>query len=184
MFGNPLILVVFFGIFHLIGGLAVGKGIRERAAEGKSGSELMLWGAVIGITPILFDWFFLIREGELIWGAVGPALFIAAAIFGRVVLNGDLSRRNEKSIASVLMGGAAFSLGLLLTPYMIQQAQTRENLGAADYVCGGAIPLMFILIGASFVWNGLSAIMKNMPFDELIAERQKKAGMEPEDEEE
>jgi hypothetical protein len=163
--------------------LALGKGIRERTAEGKSGSELIMWGGIMGVTPILFDWFFLIREGMIIWGLVGPALLIAAVIFGWVVWNGDLSRRNEKSIAAILMGGTAFSLGLILAPYLIQQAQTRDDIDIVDYVCSGAIPLMFIVIGASFVWNGSSAILKHMTFDELIAERQKETGVEPEEEE-
>lgn len=183
VFGNPIILVLFFGIFHLTGGLAVGKGIRERGSDKKAGGQLIAWGAIMGVTPTLFDWFFLIREGELVWGLIGPGLFIMAGILGWVFLNGELSRRNEKSIGAVLMGGTALILGLLLTPYLIQQAQIREGIGLVDYVCGGAIPLMFIFIGASFAWNGVTALRKNMSFDELIAERRKEFRMDSEDRE-
>lgn len=182
VFGNPIILVLFFGIFHLTGGLAVGKGIRERRSDNKAGSQLIAWGAVMGATPTLFDWLFLVREGEIVWGFIGPGLFIVAGILGWAFLNGELSRRNEKSIGAVLMGGSALMLGLLLTPYLIQQAQTRGDIGLVDYVCGGAIPLMFILIGASFTLNGITALRRNMSFDELIAERQIKTGSDPKEE--
>jgi hypothetical protein len=62
----------------------------------------------------------------------------------------------------------------MITPYLIQQAQTRENLGLVDYLCGGLIPVFFILIGGSFAWTGLSAIRKRRTFDEHAAERELK----------
>lgn len=178
-FGNPLILALFFGIFHFFGGLAVGKGLRERTSDKKVGSQLIAWGMLMGATPTLFDWFFLIRLGAVIWGFVGPAIFIAAVILGVLILKGRLTRRNEKSLGAVLMGGSALMLGLLLTPYLIEKAQVRKDIGFTDYVCGGAIPLMFIFIGASFAWNGISALRKNMSFDEFLAERQIETGEKP-----
>lgn len=171
-FGNPLVLVIFFGIFHLIGGLALGKGIRERFGEADTGNQLIVWGFLMGAAPILFDWFFLIRAGMVQPGLIGPVLFVIAAIVGGIFFNGELSRRNEKSIAAVLMGGTSLMLGLLLTPYLIQQAQTRDNLGLVDYLCGGLIPVLFIFVGTSFAWTGLSAILKRRSFDEHIAERE------------
>ena len=63
-------------------------------------------------------------------------------------------------------------LGLTLTPYLIQQAQTRENLGLVDYLCGGLIPVFFIFIGGSFARTGFSAIQKRRTFDEHVAERE------------
>jgi len=171
-FVDPLIPVVFFGIFHVSGGLAFGKGIRERFGETGSGNQLIAWGFLMGATPILFDWFFLIRVGMVQPGLIGPVLFIISTIVGGIFFKGKLSRRNEKSIAAVLMGGTSLLLGLMLTPYLIQQAQTRENLGLFDYLCGGSIPILFVFIGASFAWTGLSAILKRRSFDEHIAERE------------
>lgn len=171
-FGNPYFLVVFFGIFHVIGGLAFGKGVRERISDGKAGSQLIVWGLLMGGSPILFDWFFLIRVGELVPGLMGPILFIAAAIAGGMFFTGELSRKNEKSIAAILMGGTSLMLGLMITPYLIRQAQTHENLGLVDYVCGGLIPVFFIFIGGSFAWTGFSAIRKRLTFDEHVAERE------------
>lgn len=170
--GNPLILVVFFGIFHVIGGLGLGKGIRERITDPKAGNQLIAWGLIMGALPIVFDWFFLIRVGHFISGLVGPTLFIIAALVGGIHFTGELSRKNEKSIGAIMMGGTALMLGLMLTPYLIQQAGTRDDLGLVDYLCGGSIPVFFILIGTNFVWTGFTAIRKHLTFDERIAERE------------
>jgi hypothetical protein len=75
-------------------------------------------------------------------------------------------------MGAILMGGTALMLGLMLTPYLIQQAQTRDDLGLVDYLCGGSIPIFFIVIGFSFAWSGLSAIRKNLSFDEHITGRE------------
>ncbi|MBL8061373.1 MAG: WVD2 family protein [Anaerolineales bacterium] len=168
---NPLFLTVLFGIFHILGGLAFGRGIRAKMKAEKTGGHLLVWGAIMGITPILFDWFFLIRVGKITYGLIGPVLFFATVI-GGIFLNGELTRNNEKSISAMLMGGASLLLGFMLTPYLLQQAQTRENLEFADYLCGGLIPIFFIGVGLSFVWNGFSAIRKRRTFDEHIAERE------------
>lgn len=169
---NPYFLALFFGIFHVVGGLAFGKGIRERLAGAKTGSQLLIWGAVMGLPPMLFDWFFLIRAGEKIAGFAGPILFLIAVIVGGIVFTGELSRKHEQSVAAILMGGTALMLGLMLVPYLLRQAQTRSDLVLVDYLCGGFIPLIFILVGASFLWTGFSAIRKNLSFDEHIAERE------------
>lgn len=170
-FGNPYVLIVFFGIFHVTGGLALGKGLRETLNKTEAGKPLMAWGFLMGAVPMLFDWFFLIRIGESA-GWVGPALFVTAIICGWLFFTHELSRKNEKSIAAVLMGGTALMLGLMLTPYLLQQVQIRENLGWADYLCGGSIPLFFILIGGSFAWSGFQALQKKRSFDDHIAERE------------
>src|SRR5512133_2187932 len=127
-FGNPYFLVMFFGIFHVIGGLALGKGLRERVTDAGTGNQLIAWGLLMGVSPTLFDWFFLIREGALVPGLIGPVLFVVTAVIGGIFFTGELSRKNEKSIAAILMGGTSLMLGLMPTPYLIQQAQTRENL--------------------------------------------------------
>lgn len=169
---NPIFLVVFFGIFHIAGGLAVGKGVRERVSDSEAGNSLIAWGFIMGGLPLVFDWLFLIREGALIAGLIGPALFVISAIVGGLAFTGELSRKNEKSFGAILMGGTGLMLGLMLTPYLIQQAQTRDDIGMVDYLCGGLIPIIFMFIGGSFVWTGLSAILKKRSFDEHVSERE------------
>ena len=171
-FISPIFFVLFFGIFHILGGLAVGKAMREKVSGRATGTRLLVWGMLMGATPILFSWFFLINTGETLAGAIGPALFLIAVIVGGIFFHNELSRKNEQSIAAVLMGGTALMLGILLIPYLLEQAQTRDNLGLADYLCGGFIPIIFILVGASFTWTGLSAISKKRTFDEHITERE------------
>lgn len=169
---SPYILVVFFGLFHAAGGLAAGKGLREKFSGSETGGQLLAWGILMGTVPLIFDWFFLIRIGALTAGLIGPVLFGVAILLGAAFFTGEVSRKNEKSIAAILMGGMSFMLGSMLIPYLLQQAETRENLGVIDYVCGGSIPLFFILIGGSFAWSGFQALQKKRSFDDHIAERE------------
>ena len=42
---NPIFLTAFFGIFHVIGGLAFGKGIRDVFAN-STGRQLLIFGGI------------------------------------------------------------------------------------------------------------------------------------------
>lgn len=174
-FGGPYFFVVFFGIFHILGGLVFGKGLRDKLTDPGAGIGFIIWGLIMGVPPTLFDWFFLIQAGNLVPGLIGPILFIIAAIVGGIYFNGEIARKNAQSIISILMGGTALMLGTMITPYLIQQAQTRDNLNITDYLCGGLIPVLFIGVGLSIVSTGFSAVRKNMTFDELVAQREMEA---------
>jgi hypothetical protein len=170
--GEPYFLVIFFGIFHIVGGLAFGKGLRERISDKAAGNSLIVWGILMGGLPIIFSWVFLLREGYLVAGWIGPALFVVSSIFGGIFFIGELSRKNEKSIGAILMGGTSLMLGLMIASFLIKQAQTQEGLGVIDYLCGGSIPIFFIFIGGSFAWTGLTAIRKKRDFDGYTAEQE------------
>ncbi len=168
---NPLFLVLFFGIFHIFGGLAFGKGIRDRLMKDSKGSQLIAWGVLMGVVPVLFDWVFLIGQGYMLHGLAGPALFVITAIVGALFLTKKLTSVHEKSIGAILMGGTALLFGLTLAPYLIKQA-FKMKLGPADYIFGGCLLVLPLLVGFGFVWNGVTAILKNRTFDEHIAERE------------
>lgn len=168
---QPTFFVLFFGIFHVVGGLAFGKGVREVAARSKSGHPLLMWGALMGILPTLFDWFFLIRNGQVTQGLIGPVLFVIAIILGTILFTEKLTRVHEKSIGAILMGGIALMIGLMLAPFLVDRALTLE-LGPEDYIFGSCLLTLPILVGFGFVWNGITAILKNRTLDEHIAERE------------
>lgn len=53
-----LLLVVFFGIFHAFGGASLGSGIRVLRENSPQARFLLIFGAVFGLVPHLFDYFF------------------------------------------------------------------------------------------------------------------------------
>ena len=174
---TPLFLVFFFGIFHLFGGLAFGRGLRDLFDSKEHKTNLILWGALMGITPTLFDWFFLIRDGQLIEGLIGPAIFILSTLISAIFLTAKLTAVHEKSIGAILMGGCALMFGLLLAPYLYQQAFSaastlQRELELADYLFGSCLLILPLLVGTGFIWNGVQAILKNRSFDEHMQERE------------
>ena len=163
---NPLLLVSFFSAFHLLGGLAFGKGLRDTESK-----QLILWGGFMGITPIVFDWAFLIREDMLFYGLIGPTVFVIAGILGYSLLTTKFSKANEKSIGAIMMGASSLLIGLILAPYLINQVLTLD-LQPADYLFGSCLLVLPILVGIGFIWSGFTAILKKRTYDEHVAERE------------
>lgn len=162
---NPFLLVAFFAVFHLLGGAALGKGIRDK------NSQQALWGAFMGITPIVFDWAFLIREGLAFYGLIGPFIFVIAVIASYLLFQTKFSKTNEKSIGAILMGSSSLLIGLALAPFLINRALTFD-LQPVDYLFGSCILVLPILVGIGFVWSGFAAILKKRTYDEHIAEHE------------
>ncbi len=164
----PLLLTVFFGIFHLLGGGALGQAVRL-ARRGSDPWFFVLWGAGMGGLPLIFDWFFLIAQGHLIYGLIGPALFgitTLASAFLEVKMDGG-------AVISAALGSAGFLIGLLSIPLMLDRSKTSD-LGMTDYLGGGCFVLLFVVIGGSFAWSGFSAIVRGISLDQAYAERAQK----------
>lgn len=165
----PLFITVFLSIFHLLGGGAVGYAFRATQRGSNKAGFFFLWGGLMGLVPLIFDWFFLIAGGYLIYGLIGPILFIIAALASAFLnLNIDGS-----AIISAALGIVAFLLGILSIPLMLDAARAT-NPGLTDYIFGGCFVLMFVVIGGSFAWNGLRAIFRGVTLNDELAERQQK----------
>ncbi len=164
-----LFLTVFFSIFHVLGGGAMGQAVRSAQSGSDKTAFFLLWGAGMGVPPLLFDWFFLIAQGQLIYGLVGPVLFVVtllASAFLQVKIDGP-------ALISAALGSAAFLLGVLAIPLMLDAAR-QAGAGLSDYVFGACFVLMFVVIGGSFAWNGLSAIVRGISLDQEYVERERK----------
>ena len=165
----PLFITVFFSIFHALGGGAVGQGLRAAQRGSNKATFFFLWGGLMGLLPLIFDWFFLIAQGNLIYGLVGPILFIVTAFASAfLTLNID-----GGAIISAAIGTTGFLLGILSIPLMLDVAKTA-NPGITDYAFGGCFVLIFAVIGGSFAWNGLRAIFRGVSLDQEYAEREQK----------
>lgn len=164
----PLLLTVFFGIFHFLGGVALGQAVRA-ARGGLDPWSLLVWGVGMGGLPVIFDWFFLIAQGHLIYGLIGPCLFVIttlASAFLELKIDGG-------AIISAAVGSAGFLIGLFPIPLMLDRSKTFD-LGMTDYLFGGCFALLFVVIGGSFAWSGFSAIMRGISLDQAHAEREQK----------
>jgi hypothetical protein len=168
---NPLFLVTFFSIFHIVGGLAIGKGIREFILKSDKGKRYILWGAIMGIPPLAFDWAFLIYPGKIIYGSIGPALFIIAIMFASIFLTGKFSETHEKSIGIAVMGLASLLIGLSIAPFIIKQA-LLPGMGLEDYIFSSCLLVMPILVGFGFLSNAVRAMLNNKSLDEYLDKRE------------
>jgi hypothetical protein len=165
----PLLLTVFFSIFHVLGGVAMGQGVRAALRGSDESMSLVLWGAGMGGLPVIFDWFFLIAQGHLIYGLIGPILFIIttlASAFLQVKMDGG-------ALISAALGSAGLVMGLLSIPLMLDRSKTFD-LGVTDYLFGGCFVLLFVVIGGAFAWNGYSAMLRGISLDQEYAEREQK----------
>ncbi len=165
----PLFITVFLSIFHLLGGVAVGQGLRATVRGSDKAIFFLLWGAGMGLLPLIFDWFFLIEQGHLIYGIVGPVLFIVAALASALLQ----LKIDGGAIISAALGSVALLLGILSIPLMLDATKTTDP-GMVDYVFGGCFVLLFVVIGGSFAWNGFSALFRGISLDQEYAERELK----------
>jgi uncharacterized membrane protein len=170
---NPFFLAFFFGIFHMLGGLAFGRGLREWRDDPDRGAMLLLWGLLIGVGPVFFDWLFLLREGQTLPGLAGGAVFVIAALITFFLWTGELSRKNEKSIISLLIGIVAVLVGIAVTPILITQARTHE-LTWTDWVFGPCIAILPFFVGVNFIYLATKALRTKRTFDEVADEEEKK----------
>ncbi len=169
---NPfvlLLLTMFFGIFHLLGGGAIGQGVHALRRGSDQWRFLFLWGALMGGVPLIFDWFFLISQDYMPYGLVGPAVFVISA-FVSAYLDLDI---DGGAVISAALGSSAFLIGLFSIPLMLDRSQA-SNPGMEDYLFGGCFVLLFVVIGGSFAWNGFSAILRGISLDQAYVEREEK----------
>src|SRR5574340_744660 len=120
----PLLLTVFFSIFHALGGAALGQAVRAARRGSDEFTFLLLWGAGMGGLPVIFDWFFLIAQGRLIYGLVGPTLFVIttfASAFLELRIDGG-------AVVSAALGSTALLIGLFSIPLMLDGLES-SNVG-------------------------------------------------------
>lgn len=156
----PPLLVVFFSIFHFLGGVSLGQGLRL-LRQGEDAMFYLLFGAGMGGVPVIFDWVFLIAPGYTIQGLIGPVVFLVAAFVGAFLE----SNSDGPAVISAGLGTGAFLIGLFSIPLMLNAAQ-GFNPATEDYIFGACFVLLFVVIGGSFAWKGFSAILRGISLDD------------------
>ena len=141
---NPLLVLGFLSIFHLIGGMAIGLGWRQwadawRAKGLRTPPFLLLWGVLLGVLPLLFalvtrDWAVLAGQGAVLlvgWAlafwlarplsqavsrrfAIFIALGVILMVVGSLVAVLTMNASPEQFWQRLAFGGLFFALGSLI----------------------------------------------------------------------
>lgn len=91
------------------------------------------------------------------WGLIGPAIFIAATLISAFVWEGPFEQIDTPALISLGVGGAVL-LGIFGAMFTLNAMMTHET-SLVDWIMGGVWTCMFVGIGSSFAWTGLSAIL-------------------------
>lgn len=165
---SPWFLVIFFGIFQILGGAMLGRGARLVWSEPEAARGLVFGGIMFGIFPMLFDWFYFIQQGQLLYGLIGPALWGGSALLAALAGPGLVRRFDPKAVGAVVIGTAAALLGVFAIPFFMEQLKGRD-IGSMDYVFAGCWVFMFVVIGSGTALAGLRALVHERTFDEEAA---------------
>lgn len=104
---TTLLLVVFFGIFHIFGGALFGQGIRALREHTGRAPFFLLAGVLFGIVPLVFDYAFFIPQNQVVWGLIGPALFLGAMLISAFVWEGPFEEIDSNALLSFGLGLSA-----------------------------------------------------------------------------
>lgn len=166
---HPLFLTLFFSIFHAVGGLAFGRGLRTVGHDPQNSLNLVLLGGLFGLAPLVFDWFFFLREGEIILGLIGPSVFAATAVSGALVETGARANMAVRALVTTTLGSAAFVIGIYAAFVGLTSGRT---LTIADWIFGSLLVLLFVLIGGGFAASGLRALFGGQTLDASVVDAQ------------
>jgi hypothetical protein len=171
----PMFSALFFSIFHAFGGAALGRGLRTLRSDPQNAATLLLWGALMGLTPLLFDWFFLLRVGQWAYGVIGPGIFVMTALASAALWTGALEQLDGRAMAAAALGGSALVIGLAAAPLLVGAA-LAHGAAAGEIVFGAVWLLFFVGIGSGIAWTGLMALRHGRTFDQEARRRQRAGG--------
>lgn len=143
------LLVVFLGIFHVIGGAAFGTGLRRMIWEGGEAEFLLIWGGLFGGIPMVFDLFLLF--GNPFAGVIGPALFLASMLITTFFWRGVLEEIGAATLTSIVVGAGALLLGAAALPFLVERGEVVFAILWSS---------IFITAGAIFLFAGLNALRR------------------------
>jgi len=158
---NPLWILGFLSLFHIIGGIALGNAVRNiwRAIRNQGENTswggsifFVVWGSMFGCMPFVFgldpalpNWF--LPAQLLIWGTP----FILSAVFGRAILDWASPLFNVGT-GLMAFGGIFMFAGLLAGYFTFSDGELFQAM-----LLGG----IFGVIGLGIFILGLANLFKN-----------------------
>jgi hypothetical protein len=146
---------LFLAIFQVIGGLAVGSGLRPLIFERTPrGAFLIIWGLGFGGIPALMGIAFAVAGGVPLLALAGPVVFVGALLCGLIVLPALVSEYGVSTLVSIAIGTLFMLIGFGVGVGLIRE---REVVGGLLF--GG----IFGLVGALLCSLGVWALISDKP---------------------
>lgn len=148
-FGESFGMLLFFGLFEIIGGAAVGAGLRSAWRRDASGLFFLIWGAGFGGIPLLIGGVTFLSQGEPIYFYAQLFVFVLA-IVTVALLPDDLldPNRQPNSEEGRAIGGAIMTmLGGTVVLLTMQGGLSLPLLIGGFFALLGALLLVASAIG-------------------------------------
>lgn len=154
--------VLFFGLFELLGGAAIGAGLRGLFSSERSGAEvfLLIWGSGFGGIPLLISSATFISAGQPVYFLAGFGIFIGAIALAFLIPR-DMSPSFSKLHIRATFAGGILTLGGAI----LLAVSLRGGFGNGGVVLGA----LLFLIGAALLIRTAYRILQATP-EELAEE--------------
>ena len=152
---ETLFPIGFLGIFELLGGIAVGSGLRSWLGN-RSGGEfgLVIWGLGFGGIPLFMGLVFAGASGYPLLMLVGPGIYLGAILFGMFLLPWLNESIGGGLLLLLAMGVLFMGVGSVAGLFMVRSGE----------VVGGIIfGLIFFGVGALLSGSGIWSLLTDKP---------------------
>jgi len=158
---NPLFLLAFVSLFHIIGAAAVGTAVRNiwLAVRGEGGAIFssiffLIWGSLFGCGPLAFG----LEPGQPAWLlpaqiAIWGTAFSIAALFGRSALEW------VRPLLSIQTGLIVLGGIFMLAGVIAGSVALKSESGLLEALLMGAV---FGMIGFGIFLLGLVQLLKKL----------------------
>ncbi len=145
-------IVAFLGAFEVVGGIALGSGLRS-LIKGQLSQDMFLivWGAGFGGIPLVMNAAFTLTSRTPLLFFVGPALFGGAILIGFLVLPTLLANLGAGALITLGMGVLFLTIGLGVGVSMLMKREVFVGL-----LTGGT----FTLVGALLCAVGIGPLLQ------------------------
>ena len=156
---EALFPIGFLAIFQLIGGIALGNGLRSLISK-RGGAEtfFIIWGLGFGGIPLLIGTVFAATSGVPLLMLIGPGVYLGAILFGMLLLPWLSETIGGGLLLLLAMGLLFMSIGSIAGFVMVRQGE----------VVGGLLfGLIFFGVGALLSGSGIWSLITDKPTTEL-----------------
>lgn len=147
-------MLVFFAIFEILGGAAVGAGLRSVWRRNASGLFFLIWGAGFGGIPLIIGGATFLSQGELMYFYAQLFVFVLAVVVVALVPD-DLFERDRQldRAEGFAIGGAIMTMvgGMVMV-------LTLQGGVSLPLLIGG----FFALLGALFLVTSAIGVLRSL----------------------